>query len=215
MFYLSIFNIILFVKQGIFQSSMPIVILSIFLLSLQFFVFLTNSFADRRRNKWLILIFLLLSVYMLQACSTSEKIDTSPSSSELLVSSEGMENIEKDSIVEYHDITSSFHQLTIDEIEMDNFSKNSLLFLGKASCPHCRDFIPFFQKTISDLNIDSQIYYYNVEGISEEDKKKLLEKYPTIEGVPALMYIKEDGSYDLLDETSITLPEWLMSLKNT
>ncbi|MEI4320154.1 hypothetical protein V9Z58_04820 [Streptococcus suis] len=39
----------------------------------------------------------------------------------------------------------------------------------------------------------------------------MLTKFPIV-GVPALIYLKEDGTYNLLDETETLLSEWLYSL---
>lgn len=106
-FYLFLFNLILFFKQGLFQRSSWISLVAIFLLLFQLFVALTEQAPERRRSKWLIFMFLLLSLYMvLQGCtSRKESIEDRPSDSSSLIEG-GTDTIEKDSIAQHQNIVS-------------------------------------------------------------------------------------------------------------
>ncbi|MEY8462569.1 thioredoxin family protein [Streptococcus merionis] len=208
LFYLFFFNLILFLKQGLFQRSKWLTLLAIFLLLFQLLIALTEQTAEQKRSKWLILILLLLSLCLLfQGCAS--KKERSSDSPPPIGSS--LTNTEEDSIKQYQSIVSNYTPLTIDELVNDAFSKNSLLFLGRASCPYCRDFVPLFHENMQKLAIVSKVYYCNVEEITEDEKKQLLAKYPIV-GVPTLIYLKDNGTYNILDESETSLPEWLTAL---
>ncbi|MBY4981106.1 thioredoxin family protein [Streptococcus suis] len=211
-FYLFIFSSILFLKQGLFQRSMVIAILAVGLLVFQLFLALTEPVLDRARDKWLTLVFLLLSLcLLLQGCSFSKQAVATPSLDTSSRTEDTARAMEESAIKQYHSIVSQYTPLTIEELVNDSFPRDSLLFLWKASCPYCRDFLPLFQETMQKLDVVQTVYYYNVEGMTEEDKKQVLTKFPIV-GVPALIYLKEDGTYNLLDETETSLSDWLYSL---
>lgn len=145
LFYLFLFNLILFFKDGLFQRSIWITVLAVSVLLLQLFMALTEQVPERKRNIWLVVIFLLLSLFMLWGCSSNKKV-TVASASEGSSLVEGAADNKSDSAIRYQDIVSNYQHLTTEQILAGDFSKNSLVFLGRVSCPHCRDFLPFFRK---------------------------------------------------------------------
>ncbi|WP_155970323.1 hypothetical protein [Streptococcus ruminantium] len=100
LFYLFLFNLILFFKDGLFQRSIWITVLVVSVLLLQLFMALTEQVPERKRNIWLIIIFLLLSLFMLWGCSSNKKV-TVASASEGSSLVEGAADNKSDSAIRY------------------------------------------------------------------------------------------------------------------
>lgn len=96
-----------FLNKVCFSVRVGFSLVAIFLLLFQLFVALTEQAPERRRSKWLIFMFLLLSLYMvLQGCtSRKESIEDRPSDSSSLIEG-GTDTIEKDSIAQHQNIVS-------------------------------------------------------------------------------------------------------------
>ncbi|WP_156009787.1 hypothetical protein [Streptococcus ruminantium] len=110
LFYLFLFNLILFFKDGLFQRSIWITVLVVSVLLLQLFMALTEQVPERKRNIWLIVIFLLLSLFMLWVCSSNKKV-TVASASEGSSLVEGAADNKSDSAIRYQDIVLNYQHL--------------------------------------------------------------------------------------------------------
>lgn len=89
-------------------------------------------------------LFATFAVYAVGYSSNNKVTVASASEGSSLV--EGAADNKSDSAIRYQDIVSNYQHLTTEQILAGDFSKNSLVFLGRVSCPHCRDFLPFFRK---------------------------------------------------------------------
>ncbi|MET3558629.1 hypothetical protein ABID29_001755 [Streptococcus rupicaprae] len=65
--YLFILNLVHLIKTNFFQNSAPKIILMFLALGFQLFFALTAPLQERRRNKWLILIFVLSTIWTIYA----------------------------------------------------------------------------------------------------------------------------------------------------
>jgi len=123
-------------------------------------------------------IILLLSFLLSAPTSLAEEI-----------SDEGEEHVV--SVEEYSENISNLKRITAQQfLDKLNASEAFTIFVGRPTCPHCRQFSPNIKEFNSLIN--NELYYYNTDG---EDftslGKEIFYDQIGIPGVPTTMYIKD------------------------
>ena len=115
---------------------------------------------------------------------------------------------------EYVQATSHFVQLDNSTIqnEMDTQKKQiRFVFVGRETCPYCREFAPKLRKAARSIN--ATIYYIDTENKTDE-LAKFAEQYH-IDSIPTLLVFKDGQLQDTLSNSSdISLNDLEEFLKN-
>ena len=101
------------------------------------------------------------------------------------------------------DIEISNDNLLID-ITRDDLNKkisdneNFFIYIGRPTCPDCKEFKPKLQEILKDVK--KQMFYYNTE-VPASQKQELREYLQTfkIESIPCILYIKDGKAIKLYD----------------
>jgi len=153
------------------------------------------------RKKMLLVSF--LSILALTACGVDNNQETSSNSNESIAQSEDQEQTES-AIQDYQNVVKNFTTVTAREVtDKINNGDAFYLFIGKDTCPYCREFAPkleeastiFESANSEDVSVEPKIYYLdlsNIDDLSEEDNQFTMEftnKYD-IDSVPAFQYFE-------------------------
>lgn len=95
-----------------------------------------------------------------------------------------LESVEKR---KYNIVTESFEVIEIEQLDFENvgyFKDKSYIYIGRITCPACREFIFKLNKEILR---DFKIYYINTDVLTDEGKKKLM-KFD-VEFVPSIIRV--------------------------
>ena len=87
-----------------------------------------------------------------------------------------------------------------------NLKNNSFVYIGRESCPFCREFVPMLNELL--LKSNNKVYYLDTESDSKNPRIQEFYQKFSIDGVPALLYFKKDGAYEILHEDDV-LSEWI------
>lgn len=70
---------------------------------------------------------------------------------------------------------SMFKEVTMDEaIDLFDSKETKLIYIGRATCGYCIQFLPALQQAQTEYGY--QTYYYDMDKLTSEDSKKILEK---------------------------------------
>lgn len=108
----------------------------------------------------------------------------------------------------YHSLVKNYTKVSVEDILDRNLKYNSFLYIGRESCPFCREFVPMLNEFLLKSDKDHEVYYLDTESDSEKTAIQEFYQKFSIDGVPTLFYIRKDGSYEVLNEDDI-LPEWI------
>ena len=101
------------------------------------------------------------------------------------------ESLAEVTIADYEANVATFHKVGIEEVRK-SFTEDQLghtLYIGRATCPHCRYFSPVL-KEFNTL-IQGQLEYYDVDGGDFDDSaREFLFKTVGIPGTPTILVIK-------------------------
>ena len=110
-------------------------------------------------------------------------------------------------IENYSQIIDRFEEVNADQILEEQLDYPVFLYLGRESCPFCRDFVELLESSINYLEEDGlKIFYLNTENSqSDADIQKVGEKFH-LKTVPSFLYITPDKKVDkfLVDQMSLT-----------
>ena len=164
-----------------------------------------------------------LSILALTACGVDNNQETSSNSNESIAQSEDQEQTES-AIQDYQNVVKNFTTVTAREVtDKINNGDAFYLFIGKDTCPYCREFAPkleeastiFESANSEDVSVEPKIYYLdlsNIDDLSEEDNQFTMEftnKYD-IDSVPAFQYFEGQiyhSEIEDIDSNKITVDE--------
>lgn len=88
----------------------------------------------------------------------------------------------------------------LNSIENINFlsePNDKMVYFGRPTCPSCEVFDPILKEELIKGN--KKIYYFNTDEWRENKEfESTLKKYD-VNSIPYLVYIKSDGSFEVLD----------------
>ena len=77
-----------------------------------------------------------------------------------------------------------------------------LVYIGRPSCPSCRDFAPELLRTLLDLDMLNDVYYMNVQPIrpsgTDPGWVAFKERFGGIEGTPSIIHLRDGETVDAL-----------------
>ena len=153
---------------------------------------------DYLKNK-IILITLFFSVFILGACEKRENTEIKEVSNTESI-------IEKEYLV-YDEIVKEFKVINSEKLMNKDLEVPSFIYVGRKSCPSCREFVPFL-KHLAETNF-LDIKYLDTEVLSKEIKSELVKSY-NIESVPTLLYLDENRNIEKYDsDVQENLKDWL------
>ncbi|MBZ1510636.1 thioredoxin family protein [Leuconostoc mesenteroides] len=132
-------------------------------------------------------------------------------------------NINEDLINNYQKLTNDieiFHEISYIEFynKMNN-GKNSLIYLGKPTCPICVKFVPMLHDILAAKNM--HIDYFNVDTFFENnssDKINYINFFQTlnISQLPSLIFTHGDMNYQRLPIYTIKTPinAWITAIND-
>ncbi|MBO4108147.1 hypothetical protein [Streptococcus suis] len=102
----------------------------------------------------------------------------------------------------YAEVVSEFHKTEVEElVALLASGEEFVLFAGRASCPHCHQFLMTYSESPSSLR--PKIYYLDTEN--REDKAiQDFRQQLTIETVPYMAYFSDGQEIDRLEKGSKT-----------
>lgn len=108
----------------------------------------------------------------------------------------------------YEEKVKQFHKISAKEVLNTKKLQSKFLYIGRKSCPYCRNFVTLLEQIKQELKID--VFYLNSEDKSELDHlKKVGEKFD-INAVPTLLYISKDGKCKkYIGDNKEALKEWV------
>lgn len=113
----------------------------------------------------------------------------------------------------YREIIKDFKRVTPTEINNNQLESDSLLYFGRESCPFCKEFVPVLKEALDYYSPPFTVYYFDTENSQNNNEiQEIMKKY-NVEGVPTSVYLKKDGSFEILNENETTLPEWIAQHK--
>ncbi|MBX9158325.1 thioredoxin family protein [Bacillus cereus] len=125
-----------------------------------------------------------------------------------------------DNASEYKEDNSHLNKLTtVDFKSVLSSGESKIIYLGRPTCPNCRDYRPIQDKVLKDM--DMKIEYYNTDDAKKEDMdsfKQILETLK-VEGVPTLLKVRDGKVEELapgdayMDKTGAALKGWLEKVR--
>lgn len=106
----------------------------------------------------------------------------------------------------YRSIVKNYTKVSAGDIIDRNLKNNSFVYIGRESCPFCREFVPMLNELL--LKSNNKVYYLDTESDSKNPRIQEFYQKFSIDGVPALLYFKKDGAYEILHEDDV-LSEWI------
>lgn len=149
--------------------------------------------------KRIILIASLSSLLLGCAGQVNEQDSNDNNSNTTAISSEKNNQNEEKEIESYRNIIQNFTSISAKEIT-DKINKGDAfyLFIGKETCPYCREFAPKLEEATSifdnassesDMGVEGKIYYLDLTNEEYESVAELTSKY-NIDTVPAFHYFE-------------------------
>lgn len=157
-------------------------------------------------KKTTILILSFIFIFLASSCSKKSSYENLTTESMNETSDTSQQQLEKE-FKEYQKEVSIFKDIDPQTFLEKDFNKPVFVYVGRVSCYYCREFVPELIQVSKNNKVD--IYYFDTENISEDIQEKILATYNNIESVPAVLYIKEDNSFDKFDnDTEKEFNEW-------
>ena len=112
------------------------------------------------------------------------------------------------SITEYRKSIKSFNTISVEKLNKQK-PKYSFIYVGRETCPYCREYLPILKKVKNEYEADKQIYYLDVLNIENDSSlQKIVTEY-SIQSIPNLIYIRDDGSFEKTDISDyVGLKSW-------
>ena len=120
------------------------------------------------------------------------------------------------------DNTYTSEYLNLNSITIERFYKmvdsgdDFLVYIGRPSCPSCRDFAPGFHSALVELDMLNDVYYLNVQPIrptaSDPGWVAFKERFGEIEGTPSIIHLRGGETVDALSwpDSGETARAWLL-----
>lgn len=89
--------------------------------------------------------------------------------------------------------TKDFEKITLSELkdmQSEGVDESSIIYLGRETCPYCRDFVPTLNKASKEE--DKNVYYVDTEKIISAEDKEYFTNVLKIEYVPSLIILNKD-----------------------
>lgn len=158
------------------------------------------------KNKIFLLgvLFFLLSIVFLSGCQKKHDTKIENNNNSSLVKKEKGDK----SVTEYRKTIKSFSTISVETLNKQK-PKHSFIYVGRETCPYCREYLPILKKVINEYEADKQVHYLDVLNIENDSSlQKLLTEY-SIQSIPNLIYIKDDGSFEKTDISDyVGLKSW-------
>lgn len=146
-----------------------------------------------------IILLASLSSFLLGCAGQVNEQDTSNNSDNTTINSEQNNQNEEKEIESYRNIVQNFTSISAKDITNKiNNGDAFYLFVGKETCPYCREFAPkleeassIFDNTSSnsETNVEGKIYYLDLTNEDYESVSDFTSKY-SIDTVPAFHYFE-------------------------
>lgn len=133
-------------------------------------------------------IFLLALTIFMIGCSNQKIIHTN---SDLKMNSTSSINQTKNS----NTLNSNLIKITSNDIF--NEESDKFIYFGRDTCPICQIYKPNLISVLSEKNM--QIYYFDTDYWREKEGFDEILNHYKIDGIPNLIYIKKDGTFDKQD----------------
>lgn len=166
-----------------------------------------------------IILLAILSSLLLGCAGQVNEQDTSNNSDNTTINSEQNNQNEEKEIESYRNIVQNFTSISAKDITNKiNNGDAFYLFIGKETCPYCREFAPkleeassIFNNTSSDseTNVEGKIYYLDLTNEDYESVSDFTSKY-SIDTVPAFHYFEGqiyNSEIEDLNSEKITVDE--------
>ena len=155
-------------------------------------------------KKNILLVFLLI-IGLLASCNKEDKTIDKKTNEEVKASSQS----EKDHVSEeaYLENIKSFEKVSMKDINSKKDSENFYLYMGRETCPYCRDISAVLKEIKEEKNL--KIYYIDTSEDDEELDKFI--KDTSLEYIPAF-YSNKDGVLNKLEVNSPYLKEDILKL---
>lgn len=166
-----------------------------------------------------IILLASLSSLLLGCAGQVNEQDTGNNSDNTTINSEQNNQDEEKEIESYRNIVQNFTSISAKDITNKiNNGDAFYLFVGKETCPYCREFAPkleeassIFDNTSSDseTNVEGKIYYLDLTNEDYESVSDFTSKY-SIDTVPALHYFEGQiyhSEIEDIDSENITVDE--------
>lgn len=108
----------------------------------------------------------------------------------------------------YDENVGNFIQVSAAELLDSKVNMPIFLYVGRKTCPHCRDFVSQLSKLVKESKY--KIYYLDSENASTDEKIQKIGKKFNISGVPCLLKIYSNGdSEKYTGNSEKALEDWL------
>lgn len=158
------------------------------------------------KNKIILLgmLFFLLSIVFLSGCQKKHDTKTAKNSDSSLVKKEKGDK----SIVEYRKSIKNFNTISVEKMNKQK-PKHSFIYVGRETCPYCREYLPILKKVMNEYEAYKRVHYLDVLNIENDSSlQKIMTEY-SIQSIPNLIYIKDDGSFEKTDISDyVGLKSW-------
>ncbi len=102
--------------------------------------------------------------------------------------------------------------ILIKNLEILDYSE-IIVYFGRPTCPICNKVTPILEEVLK--NEKKEIYYFNTDEWRDNDKFETILNFYGIEGVPSIINIKKDKSFEKLNlYENITEIEDVNKIKN-
>lgn len=166
-----------------------------------------------------IILLATLSSLLLGCAGQMDEQNTSNNSDDTTISSEQNNQNEEKEIESYRNIVQNFTTISATEIT-DKINKGDAfyLFIGKETCPYCREFAPKLEETTEifengssdpETGVEGKIYYLDLINEDPETAAKFASEYK-INSVPAFHYFEGQiyhSEIEDIDSENITVDE--------
>lgn len=150
-----------------------------------------KSTQDRKQNKKLIIASVALVAVVVISCVSL-----------MFVSTLNSNNPEESPNTQQTAQQKTYQTVSSDELFalLDETDSSHIVYIGRATCPHCSIFAPKLIEVISEQ--DASVYYYDTATARADDAEKLNELMDKLEisSVPALIEIKDGLVNSRLDD---------------
>ncbi|MGT2826530.1 hypothetical protein [Streptococcus himalayensis] len=108
--------------------------------------------------------------------------------------------LKSSSLTDYQKAVQAYRRINMEELEARLEKNESIyLYIGRESCPYCREFVPKLTQAVSEKN--SIVYYLDSEG-NDKEAIKQFRKLQGIKTVPSLGYYNHRGLVRKLEKGS-------------
>ena len=97
--------------------------------------------------------------------------------------------------------SSGLNIVSLSEMETilsDRSGSGTFVYIGRPTCPFCRDFEPILEGVLEELDV--QLAYFETDRADQVDRARRLEIFEElgVTGVPVLVYIENGQTVDIL-----------------